>query len=288
MPHPAAPSLPPARLIDLPGRGRLQVRHFGVAGGHPLILMHGWTATADLNWFTSYRALGQRFNVVAFDARGHGRGLRSLRPFRLSDCAADAVAVADALGIGRFTAVGYSMGGAVAQLSWRQHRDRVNGLVLCATARRFSRSTASERAVFGGLFGLSVAARLTPPAVRHQAVEAVLRRRGNRVEGDLADWAIDEVRRNDPAAVLQAGSAIGNFDSRPWIGEVDVPAAVVMSTMDNLVAPSAQSGLARAIPGATVHPVPGDHGMCVGQARLFVPALLEACTSVTERVLIPG
>ena len=32
--------------------------------------------------------------VIAFDQRGHGTGLRGRRPFRLADCADDAVAVA--------------------------------------------------------------------------------------------------------------------------------------------------------------------------------------------------
>ncbi len=270
-------------MLELPGRGRLQVRDFGVPAGPALVLLHGWTATADLNWFTSYAALGRGFRVVAFDVRGHGRGLRS-RAFRLSDCADDAVAVADALGIDGFTAVGYSMGGAIAQLTWRRHPDRVEGLVLCATARRFAGASAGERMVFGGMLGLSVAARLTPPALRSQAVDAVIRRRGRPgIPGDFSDWAMDEVRRNDPAAVLQAGSAIGRFDSRPWIGGAAVPAAVVVSTEDHLVAPRSQLALARSIPGAEIFTVAGDHGVCVSDARAFVPALVAACTSVTAR-----
>ena len=273
-------------MVELPGRGRLQVRDFGVAGGPAVFLLHGWTATADLNWFTSYGSLARRFRVVAFDHRGHGRGVRSRRSFRLADCADDVVALADVLGIDRFVSVGYSMGGAVAQLSWHRHRDRVAGLVLCATARRFSGATASERMVFGGLLGLSVAARLTPPRLRSQAAGAVLRRRTRPgIPGDLADWALDEVRHNDPAAVLQAGSALGRFDSRPWIGEVDVPAAVVMSTEDRLVSPHSQLALARSIPDAELFQVRGDHGMCVANARQFVPALVSACTSVAGRAV---
>src|SRR5207302_7980870 len=44
-------------------------------------------------------------------------------------------ALAEVLGIGRFVAVGYSMGGMVAQLVYRRHAPMVSGLVLCATAR---------------------------------------------------------------------------------------------------------------------------------------------------------
>lgn len=286
--EPVGPPLPPWKLVDLAGRGhgRLQVRDFGTGadGAPPVVLLHGWTATADLNWFTAYPTLGRHFRVVAFDQRGHGRGLRVRGGFRLSACADDAIAVADALGIDRFIAVGYSMGGAVAQLTWKHHPDRVAGLVLCATARRFSRSTAGERMMFGGLLGLSMAARMTPPAVRSQAVQSMLRRRSRLgIPGDLGDWAMDEVRRHDPAAILQAGAAIGSFDSRPWIGGVERPAAVVMSTEDHLVSPRSQLNLAGAIPGARLYQVRGDHDMCVANARQFVPALLDACQDVSVR-----
>ena len=129
------PALPPGRWVELPDEGRLFVREIaGPPGAATLILLHGWTATSDLNWFPSFRSLGTRFHVVAFDHRGHGRGLRTRRRFRLTDCADDAAEVATALGIERFVAVGYSMGGAVATLLWQRHRARVDGLVLCATA----------------------------------------------------------------------------------------------------------------------------------------------------------
>jgi hypothetical protein len=49
------------------------------------------------------------------------------------------------------------------------------------------------------------------------------------------------------------------------------------------VAPARQHGLAAAIPGATMHPVPGDHSVCVTRPDLFVPVLLDACRSVTTR-----
>jgi pimeloyl-ACP methyl ester carboxylesterase len=135
----AAPDLPPSRPLELPDRGTIQVRDFGPADATTtILLLHGWTATADLNFFRCYAPLGEQFRVVAFDHRGHGHGLRSKKRFRLEDCADDAVAVADELGIDGFVPVGYSMGGPIAQLTWRRHRERVLGLVLCATAPVFS------------------------------------------------------------------------------------------------------------------------------------------------------
>ncbi len=62
-----------------------------------------------------------------------------------------------------------------------------------------------------------------------------------------------------------------------------MPTAVVVTEQDDRVPPRRQLAMAEAIRGATVHRVPGDHRVCVAQPHLFVPALLEACASVTRR-----
>jgi len=266
----------------LPGRGRTFVREApGPPGAPTVVLLHGWTATADLNWFPSYAPLARRFHVVALDQRGHGRGVRSWRPFTLEDCADDVAALAGVLGIERLIPVGYSMGGPVAQLLWRRHRHLVSGLVLCATARSFASTGPMERLFFSSLFGLGLAARATPPMVRRRLTGTVLRRR---LDGaPLERWAVDQFRLGDPGAILQAGSALGAFDSHRWLGAVDVPTAVVVTAQDSLIHPRRQLALAAAIPGARALPVHGDHGVCVADPGRFVPVLVEACADVAAR-----
>ena len=155
-PAPVGPPLPPGREVELPGRGTVFVRELAGPPGAPVVLLlHGWTATADINWHTCYEALGRRFRVIALDQRGHGRGIkpRGARSLRLEDMADDVGALADVLGIDRFVLAGYSMGGPVAQLVWRRHPDRVTGLVLCATARNFTSGVPEERLWFVSLNG---------------------------------------------------------------------------------------------------------------------------------------
>jgi 3-oxoadipate enol-lactonase len=246
------------------------------------VLLHGLGATADLNWFPSYRPLARHYRVIAMDHRGHGRGIRSHRVFRLEDCADDVVALADDLGIRSFIPVGYSMGGPIAQLVWRRHPSRVDGLVLCATAMRFS-SSRDQRMVFNGLGGLALASRLMPRAVQRRLVDELVMRRD--ASGPEL-WARDQIRRHNPTAVLEASRAIGQFSSTRWIGEVDVPTAVVVTTQDQLVSPRRQLALANAIPGATVHRVDAGHDAAVYGADRFVPALLDACASVASRASV--
>ena len=268
-------------MVELPGRGRTFARIAeGPPGAPVVLLLHGWTANADLNWFRCFGPLRRRFTVVAIDHRGHGRGIRSRRPFSLSDCADDAAALVRELGYSSVIAVGYSMGGPIAQLLWKRHRDLVAGLVLCATSRNFGRST-PERMMFTGMLGLSGVARLTPAAVRRQVAERIF---GSRWEqSPIGAWIAQELGRNDPATVLQAGYSIGRFSSADWIGGVDVPTAVLITTHDQVVATRRQVRLAESIPGAEVIPVAGDHGVCVSDPARFVPALLDGCTRVAHQ-----
>jgi pimeloyl-ACP methyl ester carboxylesterase len=95
--------------VDLPGRGTTVVREWAGPPGAPVVvLVHGVTLTADLNWSGVQPTLGQRFRVIAFDQRGHGRGPDPGPSFRLEDCADDIAALAEVLGAERVTVVGYS------------------------------------------------------------------------------------------------------------------------------------------------------------------------------------
>lgn len=245
-----------------------------------MVLLHGLGATAELNWFTAFDALGRDFHVVAPDQRGHGRGIRVGARFRLSDCADDVAALLDVLGLHRVIVAGYSMGGPVAQLTWYRHPQRVGGLVLCATSRNF-RGTPRERLIFGALPGLVAATMLTPVGWRRRAMRAAVSVRLG--ELPLRPWATEELRRNDPASIAAAAAALGRFSSHEWVSEIDVPTAVVVTERDRVVPPHRQLKLARSIPGATIFSVDGDHTACAVAADLFVPALVEACRSVAQR-----
>jgi len=275
-----APVLPAGAAMELPGRGTTFVRTLdGPAGAPTLLLLHGWTATADLNWHTCYFPLAQHYRVVALDHRGHGRGIRSKKGFRLEDCADDAMAVCDVLGIDRVIPVGYSMGGPVAQLIWRRHAARVRGLVLCATAPYFLTSR-EEKLGFMGLSGMAALARLTPSQARQWLTEQVyLQRKTDQWE----PWAIQEASLHDWRMVLEAGRAIGKFNSRDWIDEIDVPTSVVITMRDRVVPVRRQVRLFEGIHRAEAYRVDGDHDSVASHPERFVPTLLRAVSSVVER-----
>src|SRR4051794_3435849 len=82
-PGSAIPPLLPGAVVMVPGRGEVFARHAPRNEGVPIVLLHGWMATADLNWFLLYETLAAHHTVIAPDLRGHGRGIRSGTAFSL-------------------------------------------------------------------------------------------------------------------------------------------------------------------------------------------------------------
>ncbi|MCW2796259.1 alpha/beta fold hydrolase [Nocardioides sp.] len=275
--------IPSGHLVELPGRGTTYVTDTpGPSPDAPtIVLLHALACTGLLTWFPAIEPLSRRYRVVTLDQRWHGQGIQS-EEFSLSDCADDVAALIDALDLRNVIVGGYSMGSIVAQRVWRQHPDKIEGLVLCATTDRFQMTT-TERLFFGGLGAAMLGAR---GVARSRTASRAARAAAEGVDmenSDLQDWALREFRSTSPWAVAQAVTALGRHHSRPWLGRIDVPTAVVVLRKDRVIPPRRQVALARAIPGATIHDIEAGHVACVLEAELFVPALLEATSTVNAR-----
>jgi 3-oxoadipate enol-lactonase len=265
--------------IEIPGKGEVRVwRRSGPRNAPTLVLLHGVAMTAELAWSQVIEALGERFRVVAPDLRGHGDGLPSRQPYDLGECADDIAALADVLGIEEFVPVGYSMGGMVAQELWRRHRRLVSGMVLCATARNV-RGSPMEQLAFIALPFLEASIRMSPVTngLRAESLEVAL----GEIPPERRSWVRAQLHRTSLVTALSAMHSVAAFSSHDWIGNVDVPTAVLVTTQDRLVPPSRQRRLANAIPEAIVLDLPADHGVCVNAPTLFADALLRASTAVT-------
>jgi 3-oxoadipate enol-lactonase len=271
---------PVTRLVELPGRGTTRVWECaGPRGAETLVLVHGVTFTAELNWRGVFAALGRHFRVVAADLRGHGDGIRAGSRFRLEDCADDVVALAGVLGIGRFTVVGYSMGGMVAQLVYRRHAALVSGLVLCSTALDVRGSPGEQLAA---LATPAMAAALQWNPVLHLVGAEVL---GSVLLDGVADpatgrWARAQLSRTTLATAVSAIRAVCEFTSAGWASQIAVPTAVLITSRDRVVPRGRQLELAQAVPGASVHELRAGHGACINAPEAFARTLLEACWSV--------
>ncbi len=279
-------TLPRGRIIDLEGRGPLFARQGSASpasspstsrrGQSPVVLLHGWGATADLNWFTSYGALAENFDFLAPDLRGHGRGIHDGRTFRLADAADDTAALITSELDRPAIVVGYSMGGTVAQLLWRRHPELVAGMVLCSTAANF-RSSRREHLFFSAVSLTAALARLAPGTVRSDVAWWIMSNRGGR---ELRQWAIAELEGHDWLRIVEAGHEIGRFDSRGWLGGLDVPAAQILTLDDEIIPRRRQEELARIVGQNPPERIPGGHSVCIENPGLFTTRLVAAIQAV--------
>jgi 3-oxoadipate enol-lactonase len=250
-----------------------------------LLLLHGWMFGADLNWFTCYAPLREAgYRVIAVDHRGHGRGIRSLAPFRLADCADDCAGLLRVLDPGPVTVVGYSMGGAVTQLLARRHPELVHSMALCATTDQW-RDDRRMRLTWKTMSLLGFA--LTHNTRRFWV--GVLRRFGLRAGDPVTDWIITELERSDPKAIAEAGREMARYDSRPWLRMIRVPAAVICPMQDELVPPQFQRQLAADLFDGSLYELEGNHVVVTEHADRFLKVLLRALDDLqARRSVIPA
>jgi pimeloyl-ACP methyl ester carboxylesterase len=267
--------MPPARTLLVHGRGELFLRDSG-GDGPPVMLLHGWMASADLNWCGAYGDLATAgYRVLAIDHRGHGRGLRPLVPFSLTECAADAAAALRTLGLVPALLVGYSMGGAIAQLVARDHPDVVEGVVLSATAQHWQDPETRRVWRAMGLLGLSLS--LAPRWFWRAGF-----RRVGLPENERTVWVQSELMRHSARDIAEAGRELARFDSRPWLGSLRPPVAVVVTSRDEAVPVPKQRELAAAA-GGPMFEVPIRHLDVVTRASEYNPVLIQALGAVRSR-----
>ncbi|WP_306212557.1 3-oxoadipate enol-lactonase [Actinoplanes sp. RD1] len=233
----------------------------GPADAPPLLLIN--SLGADLRmWDPQLPALADRFRVIRYDARGHGRSPVPPGPYSLADLAGDATALLDHLGIGRAHVCGLSLGGMTAMWLAAHHPARVDRLVLCCTS-----------------------ALLGPPSAWAARAATVLSAGTGAVADAVVDrWVInadksylrDMIAATDPVGYAAACAAIEHMDLRADLPGITAPTLVIAGADDPATPPSHGVAIAAAIPGARLEIVPGAHLATWEHAAIVNPLLLEA------------
>jgi pimeloyl-ACP methyl ester carboxylesterase len=109
----------------------LKVAFGGAEDAEPIVFLHGFPES-HRTWRHQMTALASDFRVVAPDQRGFAGSDRpeELEAYETARIVEDLLALADALGIGRFTLVGHDWGGAVAWAAALKHAERLKRLVI--------------------------------------------------------------------------------------------------------------------------------------------------------------
>jgi pimeloyl-ACP methyl ester carboxylesterase len=116
---------PTVRTFDAKG---VKIAYFVQGKGEPVVLIHGWLASAGMNWTLpgTSGVLARDFQVIALDVRGHGLSDKPTKEEAYGpELVEDIVRLLDHLKIKKAHIVGYSMGGIIAGNFIMKHPDRV-------------------------------------------------------------------------------------------------------------------------------------------------------------------
>jgi pimeloyl-ACP methyl ester carboxylesterase len=245
----------------------------------PVVLLIMGIAAQSIHWPDAFchALVAGGLQVVRFDNRDSGlsthltdapppnlpaalAGDLSSVSYTLSDMAADAVGLLDALGCEKAHVVGASMGGAIAQTMAIEHPARVRSLTsMMSTTGNMSVGQASPevlRDVFGG-----------PPAVtRDEVIQRMLQ--AFRVVGSPG-YPADEKeaatriaraydRCYDPVGTArQAVATVASGDRTERLRHLEVPTLVIHGLADRMCDVSGGRATAEAIPGAELALIEG-------------------------------
>jgi 3-oxoadipate enol-lactonase len=236
----------------------------------PLLLSSSLGATADM--WEPQLALADRFRIVRYDHRGHGRSPVPPGRYELADLGADALALLDRLEIDKAHLAGLSLGGMVAMWVAAHAPDRVDRLVLMSTSAKlgppqaWAERAAAVRAGGTGAVAANVVGRWFTPEYASAHPEVVGRFR-------------DMIAASPPDGYAACCGAIERMDLEPELARIRAATLVIAGSDDPATPPVHAERIAAGIGGATLEMLPGTAHLANVSAADTVNALLAAFLS---------
>lgn len=237
--------------------------------GAPVLVLGASLGTTGAIWQPQLPALAQRFRVVRYDHRGHGRSPAPDGAYRIEDLGGDVLGLLDGLGADRVHLAGISIGGAVAAWVAATAPERVDRLALLATSPRFGtprlwvERAAAVRAGGTAAIADAVVGRWFTPgfAVRHAAV---------------VSWVRQQLVATPAEPYAGCCAALEQLDLSPLLPSIAAPTLVLAGADDPVSPPEHGHQLASAIPDATIQVLPESaHLLNVEQPEPVSRALLD-------------
>ncbi len=246
--------------------GKIHYRLEGPAGA-PLLILAPSLGTSTEVWRDQVAAFAGRWRLVLYDHPGHGGEKAPAGPYTISGLAGEVLALMDALGEERASICGLSLGGMVAMWLAAHHPQRVEGLVLAATAPALPPPDAwNERAA-------SVRGRGTG-----HLLDALM---GRWFTGDIPSpgrarsFVGSMLEATDPEGYASCCEAIASCDLWQDVTQIAAPTLVIGGADDPVATPRMLTELAAAIPHAALTVIPrAAHLVNVEAAEPFSEAVM--------------
>lgn len=270
------------RTATIPGVPQIAA---DIAGeGETVVFLHGIGGNRT-NWTEQLRALARHgYRGVALDIRGYGDSGDIEGPMLFSEAAQDVLRVADHLPAERIHLCGLSMGGIIAMEFARAFQERLASLILCDTGPGIMNDRSPEEAeaflaarqkpLLDGLEPADIAEGLARGLVSLSA--------GPGAQGTL----IRSMKALRKDTYLKALAAMARYREPPALGQIAVPALVMVGEDDSLTPPSVAEGLAAALPDSVLTIVRrAGHLSNIEQPGAFNGALLRFLGGLQQRAV---
>lgn len=232
-----------------------------------LVLIHAFPLSGAM-WEHERRTLRDAADpIIAPSLPGFGGTAVPRGDASMDDYADSVVAAMDAAGIERAAVAGISMGGYVAFALWRRHRARIERLFLADTRAEADDDEARERRL-----------RLAD-LIREHGIEVLLKTPPQWLRKGSPHWdpLLKMIRGQAPEGVAQGSIAMARRpDSRPDLGTIDVPTAVVVGEEDSITPLEMSRTMSDAIDGSTLSIIPGAGHIANLEAPTAFDAALRA------------
>ncbi|HVD28579.1 MAG TPA: alpha/beta fold hydrolase [Mycobacteriales bacterium] len=241
--------------------------------GRPLVLIMGIGGNLDM-WDPFERALhGHGIRTVTYDSPGTGESADWLLPRRMGGLARLVVRLLDGLGYGQVDVLGVSLGGAVAQQLAHLAPPRVRRLVLAATTPGLGGVPGSPAV----MLALASPRRYRSPAYLRRVAPDLYGGRMRREPALLDEHSVARLTRPpSTAGYLKQLYAVPWWSSLPWLHRLPQPTLVLAGDDDPIVPLVNGRILARRIPRARLHVVPGGGHLFLLEEAPEMAALVAA------------
>ncbi len=238
--------------------------------GPAVVFLHGVGLNQSI-WAEQVKAFSPGHTVITYDLLGHGKSAAAPADAGLDDWVLQLERLAAELAIDRFTLVGFSFGGMIAQAFAARHADRIDKLVLMSTV--YGRSE-QERA--GVVARLDVAQREGPSAIIAAALSRWFSPGFGRDNPDMIKTYDAMLRANDPQSFLAAYTCFATGDKAlvNQLAGFDRPVLVMTGELDMGSTPDMARRMAGVIPGASCSIVPDARHMMPVELPAVVNAIL--------------
>lgn len=204
----------------------VEVHHefIGSADAPVLMLAGPLGSTLDI-WEPHVEQWADRFRVLRYDHRGHGRSPVPSGPYEIADLGGDALALLDRLEIEQAAFCGLSMGGMAGIWLAAHAPERVSSLVLCSTTARYDD--------FGPWIDREAAVRFAgTSAVAPEVVRGWFTPEWAAEQADVVKSCVDMISNTSDEGYISCCSAIAAWDGRRLLSRINTPTLVLGAKRD--------------------------------------------------------